>query len=62
LSAVDQPIPTAERKPSVNDDPLVQVAGRVLKVVWRLASELPAPTAPRSRNLTVPVGGRTAIQ
>jgi hypothetical protein len=46
----------------VNDAFEDQVAGRLVSVVWRLDSALPAPTAPRSRNSTTPLRPRIAIQ
>ena len=33
------PIPTPERRPSAKDDPVVQVAGRLVSVVCELVSE-----------------------
>src|SRR3954471_24772671 len=58
----DYPRPTADRKPSEKVAPVVQLAGRLVRFACALVSEFPAPTAPRSRNLRVPVGPSTAIQ
>src|SRR5436305_15219815 len=55
-------MPAAESAPSAKDAPVVQLAGSPASAVCWLVSELPAPTAPRSRNLTVPFWPSTAIQ
>src|SRR5436305_8454945 len=56
------PATQAESAPSEKDGPLDQVAGSAVRFAAELFSELPAPTALRSRNRIVPAVPSSATQ